>query len=384
MKKLFVFLFVLYTGILSAHQVNVRLFSVMKVSGVTLSVYSGQYTLWADNKRLEDTLANGVIQLIAINDSIEIRVPGDTLGRCAWFKLEPVGMDASFRIKPTNINTGTRTYDDALRVNAKGGLLQTVNTADIEEYVGGVVESESGGNTVKEFYKVQSILCRTYALNHLYRHTLEGFDLCDGVHCQVYRSRTSQQHIHDAVFETEGLVLVDRNLSLITAAFHSNCGGQTANSEDVWSLSLPYLRSVPDSFCLRMPHARWTRKIAREDWLSYLSLKHKYPVNDSASCYQALNFSQGSRSVYFIHGNLRIPLKTIRSDWQLRSAYFSIEEQKDSVVFRGRGYGHGVGLCQEGAIRMARMKWTYQNIIPYYFKGVSIIHLSKLDFFREE
>ena len=133
-----------------------------------------------------------------------------------------------------------------------------------------------------------------------------------------------------------------------------------------------------------MPDATWTRKIARNDWLSYLSLKHKYPVDDSAACYSALNMTQENRCAYYVYGNLKIPYKTIRSDWQLRSAYFSIEEGKDSIIINGRGYGHGVGLCQEGAINMARQGYSYEWILDYYYRDIEIVNMSKLEFFNEE
>ena len=74
----------------------------------------------------------------------------------------------------------------------------------------------------------------------------------------------------------------------------------------------------------------------------------------------------------------------IRSDWQLKSAYFSIAELKDSILISGRGYGHGVGMCQEGGIRMAKCGFPYEYIINFYYKNVEVVHLSRLDFFREE
>ena len=91
-----------------------------------------------------------------------------------------------------------------------------------------------------------------------------------------------------------------------------------------------------------------------------------------------------NRGVFYSDAGSRIPYKTIRSDWQVRSAYFSIEEARDSIIIRGRGYGHGVGLCQEGAIRMAKIGYSYQWILDYYYKDIEIIKLSKLKFFQEE
>jgi stage II sporulation protein D len=384
MKQRILFLFLILPFWLSAYTVDVRLLSTMSVTSVNVYVNSGAYLLYLDNKQQSDSVTYNVLQIVVVNDSMEVRIPGDTLGRFASFRLIHLADSSNFKIKPVKPLSGTRVYDHDLSLSVFNGLLFCLSKVELEHYVAGVVESESGSRTAKEFYKVQAVLCRTYGLAHLYRHALEGFDVCDGVHCQAYRSRPTDPNVQLAVDETAGQVIVDRNLDLITAAFHSNCGGQTANSGDVWAVTLPYLYSVRDTFCTSMSNATWQRKIAKEDWLSYLQLKHKYPVNDSAACYHALNMTQGSRCTFYSYGGLRIPYKTIRSDWQLRSAYFSIEEGQDSIVIRGRGYGHGVGLCQEGAIRMAKLGYTYMQILDYYYRDIEIADLSRLDFFKDE
>lgn len=384
MKKRILLALIFLPLFLFSHEVEVRLLSTMAVNSVNVSVSRGHYLLYLDGKLQPDSISTKVFQLIVVGDSMEIRIPGDTLGRFLSMRLVQLNDSSSFKIKPVKPVSGTRIYDHALSISVLNKSLLCVNQVELEHYVAGVVESESGGNSVKEFYKVQATLCRTYALAHLYRHALEGFDLCDGVHCQAYRSRPTDSKVQAAVDETAGLVLVDKSLVLITAAFHSNCGGQTANSGDVWSVTLPYLKGVKDTFCTGMPNARWQRKIAKDDWLNYLSLKHKYPIEDSAACYQALNMTQGSRSTYYTYGNTKILYRTIRSDWQLRSAYFSIEEGKDSIIIKGRGYGHGVGLCQEGAIRMARLGYSYEQILDFYYKDIEIVDLSRLEFFKEE
>lgn len=383
MRKLLI-AFVLLPCLVSAQRMNVRVLSTMKVTNVSVSVQRGSYRLLLDGVQQNDTLLNKVFQLVMIGDSMDVRIQGDTLGRYSSFFLQALHDSSSFRIKPILPLSGTRTYDADLKISVDGGQLFCRNNVMLESYTGGVVESESGGRSFLEFYKVQAIICRTYALAHINRHFIDGFDVCDGVHCQVYRGKTQEPKVLQAITETKGKVIVDRNLNLITAAFHSNCGGETANSEDVWGGRLSYCRSVTDTFCTSMPNAHWTRKIARTDWLSYLETKHKYPVGDSAACYKALHMTQNDREKEYVYGNIRIPFKQIRSDWQLKSAYFSIVEKKDSVLISGRGYGHGVGMCQEGAIRMAKLGYTYDYIISYYYQGVEIVHLSRLDFFRAE
>jgi stage II sporulation protein D len=190
--------------------------------------------------------------------------------------------------------------------------------------------------------------------------------------------------IMKAVSETKDKVVVDDNLNLIEAAFHSNSGGQTANSEDVWGSKLSYLRSVNDTFSTKMPNAKWERKMAKEDWLSYLKLKHNYPIQDSNARWLAMNFKQDSRKPYLEVNNIRVALKNVRTDLQLKSTFFTIIPQGDTLLFKGRGFGHGVGMCQEGAMRMAKIGYKYPQVINFYYQNIQLIDLHKLNFFKDE
>ncbi len=370
---------------LQAGNVRIRLLSDMTVSQAMLSLSANAFTLYGDGNAVafNDTLA--VFQLQQVNDSILVKTPGDTLGTFKQLLLQPRDEAGNFKLKPITPLSGTRRYFGSLELIISGGKMCFINEVDLEYYVAGVVESESGGYRAKEFYKVQAILCRTYGLNHLGRHVQEGYELCDGTHCQVYRRVPADQQILDAVKETSGLVLVDGQLNLITAAFHSNCGGQTVNSEDVWASSVPYLRSVQDTFCCKMQQAKWQRKIPSEDWFGYLQAKHKFPVNDTNAVNKATHFKQNGRQVYYCDRSYYVPLRTLRTDWQLKSTYFNVEQLgSDTLLITGRGWGHGVGLCQEGAIQMAKRGYTYEQILAFYYRGVSLVPMSRLAFFREE
>lgn len=381
MKK-FLLAFLLFVNILNATEIRVRILTPLKITSVIISPVSGEYTLLGDGKIITDANNSSVFQMIVEGDSIRLKGVEQELGKYATIRLRGKFGAQTFKIKPVVPEGRIRSYEDHLDITVLNKNLFLLNNIDLENYLAGVVEAESGTLTTNEYYKLQAILCRTYALSHLRRHEAEGFHLCDQVHCQAYKSRSSNLNIINSVYETKGLVVVDSDLKLITAAFHSNCGGQTINSEDVWSLPTSYLKSVKDTFCLRKPHARWKREIPKEDWKSYLALKSK---DSNAECNaNLLNFPQQERGVNFIDKSLKIPLKTIRADWQLRSTYFSIEQKSDSVLFKGKGYGHGVGLCQEGAMRMSELKYSYKDILHFYYRNVHLVDLSVLDFFRQE
>jgi stage II sporulation protein D len=269
-----------------------------------------------------------------------------------------------------------------LRVFVKHGFLMLVNHVELESYISGVVESEGGSTAHLEYYKSQAIICRTYALANLNRHAGEGFNLCDGVHCQAYHNKSlKSDKIISATQLTRGLIIVDTTLNLITAAFHSNCGGQTANSEDVWLSKLSYCRSIQDYHCRSSRNAVWQKTISVKEWIEYLK-NNGISVSENVTA-QDFAFAQTSRKVNYTFNNQNIQLKKIRADWKLKSTFFSIEPSGSSIILQGKGFGHGVGLCQEGAMKMANSGFTYDQIIKFYYKNTYTISLRALEFFKE-
>lgn len=288
-----------------------------------------------------------------------------------------------FRIVPEGHKPTGRIFPGELVVRSQGNKLVLLNRLDIEEYVPGVIEAEAGPNHTLEYYKVQAIISRTYALNNLKRHEAEGFNICDQVHCQVYHGKP--RFVKEAVTatkETFDIVIVDDDINLITAAFHSNCGGHTVNAEDVWSKPLSYCVGRRDTFCLVMPHSNWEKTIPAEQWRSYLESK-RFPGEDTLAI-AATAYFPASKEVYFVHERTHIPLRTIRSDFKLKSAFFTVHQDGSQVRLIGQGFGHGVGLCQEGAMRMAQLGYSYKEIIAYYYLGVHLIPRRFIWFFKED
>ncbi|MFI5149393.1 MAG: SpoIID/LytB domain-containing protein [Bacteroidia bacterium] len=366
-----------------ASPVDIGIFTESKPQDLIISVSSGKYILKGDGHIISDTLSASILEFKKLGDSIWVKTLERSLGHYKNISFLAIAPGSSFKLRMIVPAVGLRFYEDDLLLRSNPDQIRLCNHVNIEKYVAGVVEAESGTIAEEEFYKVQSILCRTYALANMGKHAGDGYNLCDKVHCQVFRGKTKDPHIYFASRSTKDLVAVDNDLRLISTTFSSNCGGQTANAEDVWGKPSACLKSVPDSFCIHMPHARWERRISVEDWKNYLELKHRYPVNDSISMLYAMNMTRVGRSVYFTDRDARIPLTTIRSDFQLKSTFFSVVQKKDSVIFTGRGYGHGVGLCQEGAMQMAKRGYSYAAILNYYYRNINIIDIDKMEFFKE-
>jgi stage II sporulation protein D len=136
---------------------------------------------------------------------------------------------------------------------------------------------------------------------------------------------------------------------------------------------VPYLARVSDPYCITSRNAKWDKAYSLKEWISALKV-NGYTVSPADG--SVFEFSQPSRVQNYVTGNFSVPLRTLRENLGLRSTYFSVSTSGDSVVLKGKGYGHGVGLCQEGAMVMANRGFTFSQIIDFYYKGVIIINIS--------
>jgi stage II sporulation protein D len=172
------------------------------------------------------------------------------------------------------------------------------------------------------------------------------------------------------------MVLTDNQTNkTILASFHANSGGQTMNSEDVWVSVVPYLRSVVDTFSLGMRGSTWQREFTVNEWLNGLQRHFNYDIRNETKRANALNFEQNERKTHF-HEDIR--LRDIRRAFDLRSAFFSVRQEGDKVILHGRGYGHGVGLSQEGAVRKIREGFSVEDVLKFYYQNVGLVKIDDL------
>ena len=264
-----------------------------------------------------------------------------------------------------------RTYEGNLLVSVnRNGKLLLINDVEFETYIAGVVQSEIYGDK-SDIFRVQAIISRTWALKNIRKHASEGYNFCDQVHCQAYLNRCVRPDIMLGTMQSSGMTIVDENGQLIETPFHANSGGETANSEDVWRSAVPYLRSVPDTFSYHMKQSEWVKVITEDKWLNYFASKHKIDTTNDSIRNELLSFSQSTRKKRICG----IPLTRIRNDFQLRSTFFSVlyDSSSHRITLSGHGFGHGVGLSQEGTIRMVNLGISYDSIIRHYYSG-ALIH----------
>jgi stage II sporulation protein D len=366
-----------------AEIVNIGIYNTNNINSLVFQPEEGSYSVFTEQGKLMDIDNSELLELKYHNQEITIKSFDKNYGTFKKIRIIGTATKNSFKIKTPN-SKYIRVFEDNLFVHnhPNNKHLQLINNINIDNYVAGVVEAEVGRNPPAEYFKLQAIICRTYALKNIKRHEGEGFSLCDKVHCQAYHGKPKSLLIKEAATATNGIVIVDSDINLITATFYSNCGGETANSEEVWRQELYYLRAVKDTFCLHENNAVWSKKITAETWENYLK---KHNADDGALNHECgTEYFQIGREQYYYKDDVKIPFIDIRQDFDLKSAQFDVIPEHTHVILKGKGYGHGVGLCQEGAMRMAKMGYDYAQILHFYYKNVHMVNLESLAFFKAD
>lgn len=368
-----------------AQQMRIGVLRDYSVQRIVFAYAEGSYNIIGDSAELGVLLPNEFID-VSVSPDKRVAVKIGTVEVAVVDKLTLVAtrLNNSLVYNPKSPVVKERKYRDDVEVMATEKGLTIVNLVDLQNYLSGVVESEGGGGRDLEYYKVQALMSRTYAMKYRDRHNKEGFGLCDGVHCQAYHNQLRlTPRIDTAVQATEGMVMVDEHHQLVDAYFHANCGGQTSDPGDVWNNEIPYLSTFKDTFCVYTRGATWEKRISQQEWMNYLVTRFNYPIADSVLGPMIFTFNQPDRSAFFQYPWLGIPLRDIRTEFNLRSTFFNCYPEGQDVVLRGRGFGHGVGLCQEGAMKMAKYGYNYLQIAMYYFPGVKVVNYNDQLFFSQ-
>lgn len=262
----------------------------------------------------------------------------------------------------------------------QGGTLTVVNELGLEDYVIGVLVGEVPRDWPIEALKAQAIAARTFALKKREeaRADHRPWDLENHALFQVYKgSGDACENMRNAVSSCKGKVLTWGG-KLINAFYHSNCGGQTCRASDVWGTDLPYLQSVECRYCESGPHYRWSTIVSTMDvsrklreahiWIGDVAQILPLEEDDSGRVSKvALVDTEGHRKE--MKGNV---FRNALGADVLRCTRLRVELQSEGFQFHGRGWGHGVGMCQEGACGMAQAGFRASEILRKYYPGALI------------
>ena len=364
---------------------RIGLFRKNVIKKIAIEYNDGSYMVYGDSIFIGSLLQNEYFDLTETSSGlVQVKKGTSILGNYNKVLFVQNFLNTSMVCAPKIPAYKQRKYKDNLEVSKDISGLKIVNVVDINNYLAGVIESEGGGGRDLEYYKVQAVMSRTYAIKYGHRHHEEGFDLCDNVHCQAYHSMLRfTKKIDTAVVQSRGVVMTDESGVLLDSYFHANCGGQTSPAEYVWNKPVPYLYSFKDTFCIHTRQATWEKKIPKYLWKNFLVKKYNYPIHHSVYGDKIYTFNQPYRKAFYQSPTLGIPLRDLRKEFKLNATFFSCHPEGDYVVLNGRGFGHGIGLCQEGAMSMAKHGYNYLQIGQFYFPNAFFKNINEELYFRQ-
>ncbi len=303
------------------------------------------------------------------------------------------------RGKGNFLQVEARKFRGMIKVLPSGRNAQIINVLYMEDYLRGVVPPEIGERTPGEVeaVKAQAVASRTYAMAHLGQYPDQQYDIKSSIMDQLYEGYGIEQElVNRAIDQTAGKVMFYQD-GFVNAYYHSTCGGMTDNIDHVWDRKeTPYLKAVADSGA-----CSWSKYYTWKEFFTESQLRgriEQYLSNDRGRDLKInrirditiLERTPGGRvgelivktdkDVFsFKKDRIRWVIgRTSNPDLILPSDRFTVDIDRDGagyvtgVTFTGRGYGHGVGMCQCGAIGLARIGWSYDNILGHYYTNVEV------------
>ena len=323
---------------------------------------------------------------------------GSWIARCQRCEREPLtaplhvagGMEifAGGALRVTDDASGDERAATGLwHLRGHDGAIDVVLTLPSEHYVAAVLNAEAAPGEPAQSLRALAILARTYALNGSHFTAQQGHlpaELCDSTECQAMLPGPVSKAIEDATRATAGETLWFGN-HRAEVFFSQNCGGLTEDAGAAWPRlrGTPYLRSHVDPYCVRRDTAAWHAEVAlgkvaaiaqAEGWHVPASIVAARVMDRSLS-HRALRvaFTSGDGGTVIVSASsLRFGIGRALGWNRVRSDAYELGVRDGALVFDGRGHGHGVGLCQEGAAEMAVEGKNAREILAFYFPGTAV------------
>ncbi len=303
---------------------------------------------------------------------------------------------------------GKRSYRGSVEIIPdRFGTFTVVNRVATEDYLYSVLPREMPASAHPEALKAQAVIARTYMMKNFDKHSADGFNLCSTTDCQVYGGASEETAATTAAVDSTRGMLLTHNGEIANALFHSTCGGRTASYGDIWNGNAPpYLSAVDDGAgtsaplssasavsqflsgktanCSKSKYLRWTKEYTSGEMQALLESTIPEFTNNPAlrigpvTDIQVVSYSPSGRvqKITITAGNDRYTFEKDAIRWifgSLKSTFFVLSRQPSSAgvkyVFTGAGWGHGVGLCQIGAMEMARGGAPFREILSHYYSG---------------
>jgi len=295
-----------------------------------------------------------------------------------YFKIH--GIEIKPKREPS-IYLGKRLYRGSLQIiRTKEGLLRAINIVDLEDYLKGVLYHEVSHRWPINAIKAQAIVSRTFALYQAQQNKDNYYYLKDDVSSQVYGGVYAEKYrTNKAVEATKNMVLMYRG-NMLPCFFHATCGGRTEDAGMLWKVKLKPLKGVACRYCKNSPHFTWNRDIELIDIENKLN-DAGYNIKDLRSIEirgrdrssRVMNLKFRGRSIATTISAKKF--REILGSRLIRSTNFKITIKGKKAHFKGRGWGHGVGMCQWGAFAMSKRQRSTKSILNLYYPGARIVRL---------
>lgn len=372
-----VVVFVLLSGVFAqAPSVKVRLYSLHTEQRIKITAKTGDLA-WRTCEHCE---ASHAATLTVELSGQALKIAGQDQ------EQKQIFIEGDYRIEPNEGFALSMTFPLEIRADQKS--LKVLLTVPMEDYVTAALAGESGVFQHGESLKAMAVAVRTYAARFRQRHASEGFGFCDSTHCQALNFKGISAQVRAAVAATKGEMLWYQGSPAATF-YHQNCGGTLAAAQESWpDLRAPYLKQQADPYCVRGSPLPWKAQIGRKELESALkaqglAVPSGWTMLEIASrtpSGRALKLAfmpsgdprQGGGRQFISASTLRFAVGRAIGWNQIRSDLYEVQTASDSVIFSGRGSGHGVGLCQAGAEEMAKEESTYKQILAFYYPGTSL------------
>ena len=305
------------------------------------------------------------------NKEINIKFDGKNINLNGKnFKLNNFPQNGAFLISsdsPIYVDKIKRNYGGAISFRVNNKKLDIVNRVEMDEYLKGVLPKEMSPSFPMESLKAQALCSRSFAINNYNKFIKNGYNLDDTTRSQVYYGKdVEEKTTNKAVEETIGQV-IKYDGKVAETIFCASSGGYTVASSEAWGgNSVPYLISKEDPYSVHP----WKYELKNSD-LKKLNLSDVFSVSldyNNSNRVNNLTFTTSK-------GDVKIKATDFRNkigNTIIKSTLFDVNVIGNKVFVSGKGYGHGVGMSQYGAVEMAKKGSNYKDIIEFYFPGTNI------------
>jgi stage II sporulation protein D len=329
--------------------------------------------------------ALGTEKVIWDGDYISCRVSPDKKGFKMGTRVVNVPSVKIMASEDSSVYVDGRRFRGDIDIIRKDNMqFRVVNDVDVEEYLYGVLYHEVSHKWPDEVLKAQAIAARTFAIYQARQNKTQEYDLRSDIYSQVYGGRTSEKwSTTEAVDETRGKILVYGG-DILPAYYHATCAGHTEDASNLWKVDMPPLKGVECNYCKKSPHYKWSREMPLSRLAGVLR-DNGYNMGDIDSVTVLSRNGSGRVDKIEIKDTANTAVILTGKDFRqmigpntVRSAKFEVSIKSGTLAIKGSGWGHGVGMCQWGALGLAEQGKTAEEILSFYYPGAEITTIDKV------